>query len=317
MLKSHKNIKTFVQNFGQMTEKDILGILSLKDLESKKILFDTIKKRNAKTFGTKMMVKAKICISNHCSQNCKYCFCNSHNEKIERSRLQVEEIIEIAKQISSHGIKSIILKSGVDNFYNTDMISHIIYTIKAEVNIDVTLALCERKREEYISWAIAGADNYLFIYGLNDKYINLKNAKTEEEIIKFSDFQKKKINVSVELIVGIPGQKKEEIARILLMLKNTNIESLIITPYTSFAFTSVNENEILNLTRLTISAARLVMPNMNIFSFPFVEDVETSNNRASSIGNNGLILDFSLPEESNPISKKTIKKIGKVSYLPM
>lgn len=313
MSESRKNIETIVQNLNRITEKDITNILSLNDSHSKKIILSSIKEITIGKFGSKMLFSAKICVSNYCSQNCKYCFCNSHNKKIERGRLQVDEIIELAKQISSHGIKSIILKSGVDNYYNTDMISHIIYTIKAETNIDVTLALCERKKEEYISWAIAGADNYLFIYGLNDKYINLKNAKNEEEIIKFSDFQKKKINVSVELIVGIPGQKKEEIAKILLMLKNTNIKSLTITPYTSFAFTPVNDSAIIDLTKLTVSAARLVMPNMNIFSLPSVTNDEVLNNGSANIGNNGIVLDFSLPEESN-IRLRTSREKGKVFY---
>ena len=313
MLEARKNIETILQNSNRITEKDITNILSLNDSYSRKILIDSSSQKTIENFGSKMLFKAKMCISNHCSQNCKYCFCNSHNKEIDRKRLQVDEILELARQISSRGIKSIILKSGVDNYYNTDMISHIIYTIKAETDVDVTLALCERKKEEYISWAIAGADNYLFIYGLNDKYINLKDAKNEEEIIKFSDFQKKKINVSVELIVGIPGQQIEEIAQILLMLKNTNIESLIITPYTSFAFTPVNDSAIIALTRLTVSAARLVMPHMNIFSVPSVTKDEVSNNGKANIGNNGIVLDFSLHEESN-IHLKSPKKKGKVFY---
>ncbi len=306
-----KKIESLIFDSQNISESDVEYLLSAKSSADDNFLFEYVKQLTGKYFRKKNLLKAKVCISNYCNQNCNYCFCNSNNTNIERYRFDVEAIINISKKISSHGIKSIILKSGVDNFFNTDMISHIIYVIKTETDINVTLALCERKKEEYISWAIAGADNYLFIYGLNDKYINLDNIKNEEDIIKFSEFQKKKIKVSVELIVGVPNQQTKEIAKILLMLKNTNIESLIITPYTAFSNSSENMNLIIGSTRRVVAAARLIMHDKNIFSYAEIAD----NNfyPKASFGNNGTILDFS-PSSKNHKKLMNNKKKERLIY---
>ena len=45
--------------------------------------------------------------------------------------MSADEILESAKTIYSKGIRTIVLQSGEDSFYDTDLISYLIYSIKS------------------------------------------------------------------------------------------------------------------------------------------------------------------------------------------
>ena len=106
-------------------------------------------------------VRGIIDFSNYCSQNCLYCGLREDNFALPRYRMTPDEIIETAQQITNHGIYTIVLQSGEDSFFDTDLIAYIIYSIKQKSNTAITLSLGERGFDEYRTWKIAGADRYL------------------------------------------------------------------------------------------------------------------------------------------------------------
>ncbi|MFN3921880.1 MAG: [FeFe] hydrogenase H-cluster radical SAM maturase HydE, partial [Caldimicrobium sp.] len=73
------------------------------------------------------------------------------NKNLMRYRMSVSEILERAKLIATLGIKTIVLQSGEDPFYTTEIMNEIITNIK-KLNVAITLSIGERSFEEYRVW---------------------------------------------------------------------------------------------------------------------------------------------------------------------
>ena len=109
-----------------------------------------------------------IQFSNYCENNCLYCEFREESFSVRRFRLSPDEILEKIKSIFSSTITNIILQSGADSYYDTDMISYLLYKIKQEYDVEITLDLLQRGFDEYRAWKFSGADNYLLKFNTSN-----------------------------------------------------------------------------------------------------------------------------------------------------
>lgn len=82
--------------------------------------------------GDTVYLRGIIEFSNYCKQNCKYCGLRRDNHRLERYRLQPEEIVSMAEKATKLGYKTVVLQSGEDDYYDTDMVEWIIREIKKQ-----------------------------------------------------------------------------------------------------------------------------------------------------------------------------------------
>ena len=241
-------------------------MLKTEEVEKGKLiskLFQNIKKQLPKDFH---QFEETIEISNYCDSDCLFCNSRKGNGEIKRFRLNREEIIEAVLELYKLGKHSVILHSGYDNFYNTDRIAYIIYSIKKRADIKITLSFGLRQFSEYKAWKIAGADSYFLNFVTSNKilYKETKSwGKLEDRLAHIDELKKIGYNIGSGSIIGLPNQTLEDLADDFLLCKNLNLN------YVNFChngFRNSKDSEILisKLLNRGIEVAQLVLPNINV-----------------------------------------------------
>ncbi|OPZ85986.1 MAG: Biotin synthase [Firmicutes bacterium ADurb.Bin419] len=145
-----------------------------------------------------------------------------------------DEIMDVVHYLHGIGLRTVILQSGEDPFWSTDKIVKLIKRIKADTGMRITLSVGEKNFEEYAEFKNAGADNFLLkiettnrdifedIHPDDDYDVRLQCSKWLKELGY--------INGSGN-IIGLPGQRIEDIAEDILFFKEMGINMIGIGPF--------------------------------------------------------------------------------------
>ncbi len=245
----------------RVTVSDIKYLLSStdrKECETLKNYSNTITSEVSKNYYNS---EENIKISNHCNADCLFCEFRQESE-IERFRLNREEIIDKSVEFYKSGYKSIFIHSTYDDFYDTDRIAYIIYSIKKKANIKITLSLGVREINEYKKWKIAGADSYFlsFITGDNKLYKVSKAWSTlETRVSHIKELKRLGYNVGTGSVLGLPNQTIESVAEDIFFAKNLN------TDFINFCKYNNGKSEFNDmLIKRTLDVAQIVIPKSKI-----------------------------------------------------
>ncbi|MBU0473577.1 MAG: radical SAM protein [Bacteroidetes bacterium] len=215
-----------ILNKSKLSKEDITYLLSENDVEKRAI----IQKASASIISIipkdYHSLEQRIDISNYCNADCLFCKSRNSNNKINRFRLNREEIIKKAIELHKNGCNSILLHSGYDNYYNTDRIAYIIYSIKQIAKIKIILSFGLRELEEYKEWKIAGADSYyLNIISKNNNLYNETNSwnSFENRVEHIAELKKLGYNVGSGSIIGLPNQTCSDLAEDIYFVKKLNL----------------------------------------------------------------------------------------------
>ena len=157
-----------ILNSEHLSTEDIHQLLGLSKEEEVDLLFKKSAAVKQLFLGRLKNKILSIRFSNYCEINCLYCELREESISVQRFRLLPDEILEKIKSIFSTGITNIILQSGADSYYDTDMISYLIYKIKQAYDVEITLDLLQRGFDEYRAWKFSGADNYLLKFNTSN-----------------------------------------------------------------------------------------------------------------------------------------------------
>jgi biotin synthase len=223
-----------ILNKTEFTKEEIIFLLNLQTKEDLALLFEKADAIKGLYFGRTKSKIAAIQFSNNCENNCLYCELSEDNLSVPRFRLSPDEILGRIRKITANNINNIVLQSGFDNYYDKDMISYLIYKIKKEYEVQITLSLLQRELDEYRAWKFVGADNYLLKFNTSNKenFSNFNKSNTLQERVNHIKYLKKSgYNVCTGSIIGLPNQSKEDIANDLLLLNEINPEMVFNTPF--------------------------------------------------------------------------------------
>ncbi len=253
----------------KLTKEEIVFLLSLADKNDQQKLFNRADEVRSQFCGNEVHLRGIIELSNYCDQNCIYCGLREDNYKLTRYRMTPEEVIQTAHVISNLGIYTVVLQSGEDHYYDTDMIAYIIYQIKQQADIAITLSLGERGFDEYRTWKIAGADRYLLkhetanqkLYSTYHFKQRLDNRLSHLRFLKTIGYQ-----IGSGNMIGLPLQTIEDIADDILLCKELDLDMaafgpFIPSPNTPYANKTAGNVE---LTLRTMAVARIVLKNVHI-----------------------------------------------------
>jgi len=213
---------------------DLEQILSLKDKKEIDNLFVFADKVRKDFCGEGIILRGIIEFSNYCSQECFYCGLNKSNRKLERYRLNSNELFKAVEYLSSCNIKTVVLQSGQDLGLDALWLKDIILKIKSSFDMAVTLSVGERSADEYRIWRQAGADRYLLKIETSDKQI-YSSLHTQ------MDFKQRLncLNILRELgyqvgsgnIIGLAGQTLKTIAQDIVFFKREDFDMIGIGPF--------------------------------------------------------------------------------------
>ncbi len=251
---------------GDLSRDEIIQLLSLESDEDIARLVgagDTVRRACC---GDDVHIRALVEFSNVCARNCNYCGLRAGNAKVQRYRMERDEIIELAKHLYAKGLQTMVLQSGEDPYYTGEMIADIVRGIKNVTGMAVTLCVGERPYEDYKLWKEAGADRYL-----------LRHETASRELYSFlhpdSDFDNRMrclrwlrelgFQVGAGCMVGSPGQTIEHMADDIEFFRDFQPDMAGIGPYIPHPDTPFKEypSGTVNATLKMVALARIVTRN--------------------------------------------------------
>ena len=261
-----KNIIEKAKSTHNLTENEILQLL--KDNSINEILFKAADDVREKYLGNSVHLRGLIEFTNICKRNCMYCGLRRDNNNLERYRLSEDEIFDFAKKAVSYGYKTIVIQGGEDEYYTKDRMVNIIRKIKS-LNVALTLSLGEKTYDEYKAFKEAGADRYLIRIETTDKklYEDMDPGMSfENRLDCLKNLGELGYEVGSGILVGLPGQALESMAKDILFFKKINADMIGIGPFIPNQDTPLKdadgENFILSLKVMAIT--RLLLPDINI-----------------------------------------------------
>ena len=282
----------------KFTREEIVSLLSITDKDDQQKLFDRADEVRSQYCGNEVHLRGIIEFSNYCDQNCIYCGLREDNRNLKRYRMTPEEVIETAHTISNLGILTVVLQSGEDRYFDTDMIAYIIYQIKQGTELAVTLSLGERGFEEYRTWRIAGADRYLLKHetansNLYSKYHS--RQKLEERVSHLRFLSSIGYQIGSGNMIGLPMQTIEDIADDLLLCRDLDLDMAAIGPFVPSPNTPY-QNEgpgDTDLVLRTMAVTRLMLKNVHIPATTALDSVDlTGREKGLTAGANVIMPDL-------------------------
>ncbi len=247
---------------------DICEILTLEGAQVKEV-YDTADRITRETKGNVVNVRAIIEFSNYCKRNCAYCGLNCHNTTLTRYRMAPEEIVATATEAADAGYKTVVLQSGEDSAFTTDIYCDIIKEIKSKRDIAITLSAGEMPEEAYAAIRAAGCDRYLLKHETTDFDIysrlhpdySLSDRKECLRTLKRLGFE-----TGGGFMIGLPGQTIETIANDLLFIASIPCDMAGIGPFIPHPRTPLKDaaSGSTALTRRAVAVARIMMPHINL-----------------------------------------------------
>lgn len=260
----------------EFSRNDIIEIL--KDDSNNDWLFSLADKTREEYVGDEVHLRGLIEFSNICKRQCKYCGLRCEDKFIDRYRISKENIISYAEHAVNMGYKTIVLQSGEDEYYNTDLMCEIIEGIK-KLGVALTLSIGEKTYEEYKAFKEAGADRYLIRIETTDKTLYNQmhpNMDFDNRVRCLENLGRLGYEVGTGCLVGLPNQTIESLADDILFFKGINADMVGIGPFIPHPHTPLKDSATgsFTLALKVMALTRILLKDINI---PATTAMETLN----------------------------------------
>lgn len=248
-----------------MDKNEIIEILKSENANEIYKKADKIRREHC---GNIVHLRALIEFSNFCKKQCLYCGINAKNKNVKRYRLSEQDIVKSAKYAQKIGIKTIVLQSGEDDYFDVKKMCSIIEKIK-ELNLVITLSIGEKTKDEYRAYKDSGADRYLLRIETTDENLYKKlhpNSDFKNRLKCLYNLKELGFELGSGIMVGLPQQSIESIADDILFFKKIDVDMVGLGPFISNSETELKNfpNGSYELALRSIAATRLLMPDINI-----------------------------------------------------
>ena len=166
-----------------------------------------------RSVGDAVHRRGLIEISNFCARSCRYCGLRAGNSSL-----------------------AVVLQSGEDPGLGAGRIAGLVRAVKSETSLAVTLSLGEREPGELRAWREAGADRYLLRFETSDAELFRKihpplRGKRSDRLELLRVLRSLGYEVGSGVMVGIPGQSYESLARDVLTFQDLDLDMIGVGPY--------------------------------------------------------------------------------------
>jgi biotin synthase len=282
---------------GRIGESGLVRLLSLPTHDEFQPVFDESARICRKHFGDRVYVRGIVEFSNYCRKGCLYCGINKANRRVGRYRLTLEEIFNAAAFMKKQGVLTVVLQSGEDPGSDA-LVLDAVRRIKGELKMAVTLSVGERDSGGYREFLRAGADRYLLrIESTDPKLFKKLHPDDDLEYRTQCLYSLKKLGyeVGTGIMVGLPDQSLESIARDMLFFRELNPAMVGIGPFLPHQDTPLRgrKNSDIFLTLKTLALIRLLLPKSNLPATTAMGTIDpTGRQQALKIGANVIMPNF-------------------------
>ena len=220
-----KEIINKLYNTSMASYEELLFLLDNISTEDKKYLIEKSHDVSLKNYSNNVFIRGLIEFTNYCIRDCKYCGIRKSNDKADRYRLTLDEILECADIGDKLGYKTFVLQGGEDPYFTDEKMVEIITNLKNKYpNNAITLSLGERSYKSYEKMFKAGADRYLLRHETANKmlYESLHpNSSFENKIEFLNFFDIEGVKLDDTIVLGCVGVRTNAGTSISLIPKYT------------------------------------------------------------------------------------------------
>ncbi len=265
-----------------LSHSEIVRLLENNDCNN--ALFNAADEARKKHVGDEIHLRGLIEFSNICKNNCCYCGLRRDNHQIKRYRLSEDEIFRLAEYaVRRMGLKTIVLQSGEDLWFDTEKMCRIIKRIKS-LDTALTLSVGEKSPEEYQAYRNAGADRFLLRIETTD--VNLyerldPGMSWENRFQCLANLRAAGFELGTGCLVGLPGQSFESLADDILFFQKINADMVGIGPFIPHPDTPLKSaagGSFLMACKV-MALTRLLLPNANIPATTAMEALEAGGQK--------------------------------------
>ncbi len=128
------------------------------------------------------------------------------------------------------------MQSGEDRGLTREFVGDLVRRIKAETNLAVTLSLGERDEEDLRAWKAAGADRYLLRFETSDPDLYRRihpslPGTVSDRVQQLLRMRAMGYEIGSGVMVGIPGQTWDILARDVELFRELDIDMIGIGPF--------------------------------------------------------------------------------------
>ena len=262
-----------------MNHQEVQYWLQEQNEENLQTLWQRADRVRSERVGDGVYLRGLVEISNYCVRRCAYCGLQAGNRRLQRYRLNEEEILQCVSEIEQLGIGTVVMQGGEDEGLDSAWIARIIRQIKTTTSLAVTLSLGERPIDDLILWKEAGADRYLLRFETSDRklYQSIHPAykdRVQHRLELLPMIRTIGYEVGSGVMIGLPGQTYSSLANDLLLFRQLDLDMIGVGPYiphhetplgriqTQHSSEQVSNTEL--MTYKVIALARLLCPEANI-----------------------------------------------------
>ncbi len=186
-------------------------LLTTEDAGLKEYLAAKAKETAQQIYGNQIYMRGLIEFTNYCKNDCYYCGIRCSNEKADRYRLSIEQILECCKNGYELGFRTFVLQGGEDGYYTDAKICELVAKIKRQhPDCAVTLSIGEKERASYEAFFKAGADRYLLRHETADeehyKKLHPQKMSFQHRMQCLRELKEIGYQTGCGFMVGSPGQ---------------------------------------------------------------------------------------------------------------
>ncbi len=186
--------------------------------------------------GDAVHLRGLVEFSNYCARQCHYCGLRADNQAVQRYRMSADEILECARLAQSLGYGTVVLQSGEDYGTTGEWLAGVIRRIKSETSVAVTLSVGERSQAELALWRAAGADRYLLRFETSNAALYAAihpslGARLSDRLAILRQLRELDYEVGSGVMVGIPGQSYEDLARDIELFAELDLDMIGVGPW--------------------------------------------------------------------------------------
>jgi len=278
----------------RIAHDEIVGWLREEHTAALEQLFaraDAVRHENV---GDDVHLRGLIEISSYCVRQCHYCGLRMAHT-MPRYRMSRNEILAGVYKAVDLGFGTVVLQSGEDFGIEAEWLAEIIRTIKSETPLAITLSLGERTSDELRLWRKAGADRYLLRFETSDPALYnaihpRRGTAISDRTTLLCDLRQMGYEIGSGVMVGIPGQTYETLARDIELFEQLDLDMIGIGPFLAHPDTPLgapgvatagtdqvpsSEGMVLKAVALT----RLVCPQANLPSTTALATINTVDGR--------------------------------------
>ena len=282
-------------------ERELLEILRLQAAE-REAMFAAARAARADVFNDRVIVRAVCEVTNVCRVDCDFCPMRRSNTRDNDTFHQSPaEMIETAAAVETTGANVICFQGG-EVPQTTRSVGSVLPTVRDLFGGDVELLLNlgSKTHDEYAYLREQGATSYIIKHETSDPdlYQHLRHEPLEHRLRCIEDLLGLGYKVGSGMIVGLPGQSLESIARDIILCRDLGVHMMSAAPFIPAIGTPLADATAgsVELTLNVIAAMRLANPAWTIPSVSAMGGVSGGQRRGFDAGANVIVFNATAPE---------------------